>query len=57
MPLVKGKDKEGHFYRWGRHGKRYYYEVGNKLSEMEASWRALRQGKVIEMRMNMIRNF
>ena len=57
MPLVKGKDKEGHFYRWGRHGKRYYYQVGNKLSEMEASWRALRQGKVIEMRMNMIRNF
>jgi len=57
MPLVNGKDKEGHFYRWGRSGKKYYYPVGNSFLRDQARWRALRQGRAVEMHYNYVRNF
>jgi len=57
MPLENGKDKEGHFYRWGRSGKKYYYPPKNEFLRYQARWSALRQGKAVEMHYNTVRNF
>jgi hypothetical protein len=57
MPLVQGKDKNGNFFKWGRHGHKYYYPSGNEFLKMEARWRALRQGRAVEMHYNYARNF
>lgn len=47
MPAQTGKDNEGCFYRWGREGKKYYYECGNKDAREEAKKKAIKQGVAI----------
>ena len=57
MPLRNGRDKNGSFYVWGRHGKKYYYPAGNELLRMRARWSALRQGRAVELHKNYVRTF
>jgi hypothetical protein len=45
MPIHGGKNKKGNFVRWGRRGKKYYYESGNKSSERRARKKARKQAK------------
>ena len=35
MPIQKGKDSNGPFYRWGTRGKKYYYftNAGNSTAK------------------------
>jgi len=42
MPIEKGKNKQGYFYRWGKHGKKYYYKKNSKRSEKLAREKATR---------------
>lgn len=51
MPVHKGKDSKGNFYRWGSQ-KKYYYKSGNKRSQMIAKKKAEKQGKAIEISKN-----
>lgn len=44
MPIIHGKN----YYQFGLTGKRYYYEIGNKLSRDIAKQKALKQGRAIE---------
>jgi hypothetical protein len=46
MPLQNGKDKKGHFFRWGKTGKKYYYRT--KEERLLAKRKALKQGYAIE---------
>lgn len=46
MPLNKGYDKKGYFYRWGEQ-KKYYYNPNSQKSATEAAKKALRQGRAI----------
>jgi len=47
MPTRKHVIKEGAYYQWGNHGKKYYFKPGNKISEGIAKARADRQGRAI----------
>lgn len=46
---MRGKDKDGTFYRWGEHGKKYYYIPNNVRSRDIAKEKAKRQGRAIKM--------
>ena len=48
MPLHQGKDKDGYYYIWGEHNKKYYYNPKNSKSESEAKEKALRQMRAIK---------
>jgi hypothetical protein len=48
MPVERGKDKDGPFYRWGKHGARYHYKSGNKKSRELAHDKAAKQGRAIK---------
>lgn len=48
MPVERGRDKDGTFYRWGKSGKKYYYTPNNKQSREQAKTKALRQGRAIK---------
>ncbi len=37
MPITRGKDSKGCYYRWGKQAK-YYYAVGSKVSR-DAAWK------------------
>lgn len=50
MPINRGKDKRGPFYRFGRSGKKYHYTPGNKRSRATAKSKAKRQAKAIKAR-------
>lgn len=52
MPVNRGKDKDGPYYRWGEHGKKYHYISGNKRSRSIAREKALKQGKAIKASQN-----
>lgn len=45
MPVHAGYDEGGHYYQWGDHGKKYYYQVGDKQSEDDAKLKATKQGQ------------
>ena len=45
MPVKSGTDNKGSFFRWGGHGKRYYYTKGNKTSMAVAKAKAEKQGR------------
>lgn len=45
MPTKRGKDKKGSFFRWGGHGKKYYFTPGNKTSMGKAKKKAGKQGQ------------
>ena len=48
MPVRLGRDKRGRFYRWGGHGKKYYFKTARagKLAKIKAA----RQGRAVEWR-------
>lgn len=45
MPVERGKDSQGPYYRWGKSGKKYHYESGNADSRDRAKERAKKQGR------------
>ena len=45
MPVHRGVDREGPYYQWGGHGKKYRYEAGNPPSREQAKRKAERQGQ------------
>lgn len=48
MPVERGRDSNGPYYRWGEHGKKYYYEPNNERSRKIAEEKAARQGRAIK---------
>lgn len=36
MPVVRSEDSTGPYYRWGDHGKKYYYTPNDKNSREKA---------------------
>lgn len=52
MPIRRGKDSQGPYYKWGKSGKKYHYTKGNKKSRSAAKSRAKRQGRAIKARSN-----
>ncbi len=47
MPIHRGKDKNGPFYRWGESGKKYYYKPNNVESREAAHKKAWAQARAI----------
>lgn len=48
MPVRRGKDSKGSYYRWGyERTTKYYYTPGNKKARNMAKKLALEQGKAI----------
>ncbi len=45
MPVERGRDRDGPYYRWGPHGKKYRYRAGDVRSRDAAKARAARQGQ------------
>lgn len=45
MPVQRGEDESGPFYRWGSRGRRYRYERGDESSRQRARSRALLAGR------------
>ena len=45
MPVQRGKDGDGRYYRWGDSGKRYHYKPGDKESRDKARAKAEKQGR------------
>ena len=50
MPVIRGKDVKGPFYRWGNLTK-YYYKPNDKDSREIAKLKAQRQGGAVVSRM------
>lgn len=46
MPVHKGSDKKGSYYRFGKE-KKYYYKPGNSRSTTIAKNKAIKQGVAI----------
>lgn len=53
MPVQRGKDSSGPFFRWGEHGKKYYYQSNNSKSRNVAKNKAALQGRAIKTRQSM----
>ena len=47
MPIHRGQDKEGAFYRWGQTGKKYYFDPQDKESKTRALNKAQKQQTAI----------
>ncbi len=45
MPVLRGHDSKGSFYRYGKHGKKYYYKTNEPVSRVRAKAKAKKQGK------------
>lgn len=45
MPVRRSKDSEGPYYQWGKSGKKYHYEAGDKESREAAKEKAKAQGR------------
>ncbi len=45
MPVERGRDRNGPFYRWGKHGTKYRYSANDTPSRAAARARATRQGQ------------
>lgn len=52
MPVQRGADTEGSFYRWGDSGKKYHYSQGVAGAQAAARARAARQGRAIKAQMS-----
>lgn len=50
MPITRGKDAKGCYYRFGPTGAHYHYVAGDAASRARAKALAARQGRAIEMR-------
>jgi len=46
MPIIKGRDKNGNYYRYGKSGKKFYYTTED--TRKQAKRKAILQGWVIE---------
>lgn len=47
MPVQRGKDSDGAFFRWGASGKKYHYTEDDAESLTRAKAKAARQGRAI----------
>jgi hypothetical protein len=45
MPVERGRDRIGPYYRWGKHGTKYHYTPSDPRSREDARARASRQGQ------------
>ena len=52
MPVMKGKDKQGPYFSWGRSGFKYHFKPRSKISEGKARAKAARQGRAIKSNMH-----
>jgi hypothetical protein len=50
MPVKRGQDKDGPYYQWGDHGKKYHYAAGDKSARERAKNRATKQGQAARAR-------
>jgi hypothetical protein len=50
MPVERGRDREGPYYRWGKHGAKYRYTAKDPRSRVAARARATRQGQAAHAR-------
>lgn len=50
MPVMRGRDERGPWYRWGREGQRYRYTPGDRRSREAARRKAAAQGRAIAAR-------
>ena len=48
MPVQHRIDSRGRFYRWGDHGKKYYYNLNSVRSKSIAREKAAKQGRAIK---------
>ena len=48
MPVERGRDSKGPFFRWGKQGAKYHYSSGSKASRERARKKAARQGRAIK---------
>ncbi len=48
MPLERREDTKGCFFRWGRHGHKYYYNPQSTRSKNLAKEKAMKQARAIE---------
>lgn len=49
---MKGKDKQGPYFSWGKHGARYHFKPRSKISEGMARAKAAKQGRAIKSNMH-----
>ena len=47
MPLHNRYDRYGHYYQYGDHGYKYYYNANDKHSKLISRQNAIRQGRAI----------
>lgn len=47
MPVRRGRDSKGPFFRWGDSGSKYHYTSGNEDSRKRARAKAEKQGRAI----------
>jgi len=47
MPLIEGKDMKGNFFKWGDHGKKYYFDPLSSRSKKTAITHAKKQALAI----------
>ena len=48
MPAHTGADSNGAYFQCGKHGKRYYYSIGNALSRKYVMQQASLPGRAVE---------
>lgn len=48
MPVQKGNDSNGSYFRWGEHGKKYYFDSNSNRSKQLARKKAEKQGRAIK---------
>lgn len=52
MPVIRGSNKQGSYYKWGKSGKKYFYIPNNKKSRIAAKQKARKQGIAIIIQRN-----
>lgn len=45
MPIINSSDKRGRYYKWGKSGKKYYYNT--ERGKKRAKSKAIAQGRAI----------
>jgi len=48
MPVERGQDSSGPFFRWGKSGKKYRYRTGDEAGRDRARARAVLQGRAAQ---------
>lgn len=46
VPINRGKDSRGPYYKWGKGGRKYHFKAGDAVSRKSARSRASRRAKV-----------